>query len=53
MTEPVTCDDCIHFRRDTINPPAGLGFCELRKIAQYPMAPHYCRQREPDDEASE
>lgn len=51
MTEPVTCEDCIHFRRDAINPSAGLGWCELRKVSRYPMQPHWCRQREVDDDA--
>ena len=49
MTEPVTCDDCIHFRRDEINPAAGLGFCPLRKVSRYPEQPHYCGQREVED----
>jgi|SRR6185312_5905289 len=51
MTEPVTCEDCIHFRRDVINPSAGLGWCELRKVSRYPMQPHWCRQREVEDDA--
>lgn len=46
MADPVTCAGCIHFRRDDINPPAGLGWCQLRKVSRYPMQPHYCRQRE-------
>lgn len=50
MTEPVTCAECIHFRRDEINPAAGLGFCELRRIAKYPGELHYCRQREVEDD---
>jgi len=53
MTDPGTCADCIHFRRDVINPSTGLGWCELRKVSRYPMQPHYCKQRETDDEAEE
>lgn len=49
MTDPITCADCIHFRRDEINPAAGLGFCELRKVSHYPDAPHYCRWHEAED----
>lgn len=45
----VQCEACIHFRPDEINPVAGLGWCELRKIARYPAAPHYCRQYEAAD----
>ena len=50
MTEPVTCELCVHFRRDAINPVTGLGFCTLRKVAKYPMEPHYCRQFEGEDD---
>lgn len=50
MTEPTTCAECIHFRRDEINPIAGLGWCPLRKVSRYPEQPHYCRQREVDGE---
>jgi hypothetical protein len=52
MTDPITCANCIHFRRDEINPVEGLGWCVLRKIVNYPDAPHYCRQREVDVEAA-
>lgn len=51
MTAPVTCTDCQHFRRDAINPPDGLGWCTLRKVSRYPMQPHYCRQREVENDA--
>lgn len=51
MTDPITCADCVHFRRDEINPPAGLGWCELRKVTRYPMQPHYCRQRQVEDDS--
>jgi len=50
MTEPVTCSECIHFRRDEINPVAGLGWCPLRKVSRYPEQLHYCRQREVEDD---
>lgn len=49
MTEPVTCADCRYFRPDAQNPPAGLGWCELRKVSRYPMQPHWCRQRESEE----
>lgn len=51
MTEPVTCDECIWFRRDDINPKDGLGWCALRNVSRYPMAPHYCRQRRVEDDS--
>ena len=44
------CAGCRHFRRDEINPAAGLGFCELRKVSRYPEQLHYCRQREVEDD---
>lgn len=50
MADHVTCADCRYFRRDEINPPAGLGFCPLRKVSRYPEQPHYCRQREAESE---
>jgi hypothetical protein len=50
MADPVSCAACIHFRRDEINPVQGLGWCALRKIVNYPVAPHYCRQREVEQE---
>lgn len=50
MTDPVTCNECRHFQRDEINPAEGLGFCPLRRVSKYPMAPHYCRQRKVDDD---
>ena len=53
MTATVTCEDCRYFRRDDINPEVGLGFCTLRKFAKYPLAPHYCRQREAQDDGSD
>ena len=49
MTEPVTCAECIHFRHDEINPPAGLGWCPPRKVSRYPEQLHYCKQREEED----
>lgn len=52
MTEPVTCADCIHFRRDEINPAAGLGWCPLRKVSRYPEQVHWCRQREEETETA-
>lgn len=46
MTEPVTCEACIHFRRADINPEAGIGVCTLKHVGVYPLAPRYCRQRQ-------
>ena len=45
----ITCNTCRYFRPDDINPPAGLGWCPLRKVARYPEQPHYCKQREDED----
>ncbi|HEX7648519.1 MAG TPA: hypothetical protein VF450_14025 [Noviherbaspirillum sp.] len=43
----VTCDDCKHFVRDKINPPAGVGHCGHPKRKEfatfYPMERHLCR----------
>lgn len=52
VSAPVSCADCLHFRRDEINPVEGLGWCDLRKVTRYPMQPHYCRQREVEAEAA-
>ena len=49
MSESVTCAECTQYRRDEINPAAGLGFCELRKVSRYPGQLHYCKQREVED----
>ena len=46
MTATVTCEDCRYFRRDDINPQAGIGVCELKHFGVYPLAPRYCRQHE-------
>lgn len=46
----VTCEGCRYFRPDAVNPPAGLGWCELRKVSRYPMQPHYCKQREGEND---
>ena len=43
-------DICTHFRHDEINPPAGLGWCPLRKVSRYPGQPHYCKQREEEED---
>lgn len=37
----VTCDECVWF-----NPYAGLGSCSKGHGPKYPLAPHYCRERE-------
>lgn len=41
---PTTCADCIHFRRDEINPVAGMGECMNEPSHGYwhPMAAHRC-----------
>ena len=49
----VTCDECRYLRRDDINPATGLGWCDLRKVAKFPLEPHYCRQREVEDDATD
>lgn len=47
----ITCDDCKHFVRDKINPPAGVGHCGHPKRVEltcfYPMEQHRCRAHEP------
>jgi hypothetical protein len=50
MTEPVTCAACQHFQPGKINPEAGMGLCTKKRIGMYPNAPHYCRQREVEDD---
>lgn len=47
-----TCEGCRHFQPDAINPVSGLGWCELRKVARYPMQEHWCRRREVEPEAA-
>lgn len=44
----ITCELCIYFRPDRINPAAGLGTCThpARDDAWFPNAPHFCRHRE-------
>lgn len=41
-----TCEHCIHYRPDPINPPAGMGQCQKGNGYWHPMAPHLCKQRE-------
>lgn len=41
-----TCERCIHYRPDAINPPAGMGSCAHSLGYWHPMAPHFCRERE-------
>lgn len=48
MSEPVTCEDCVHFRRDAINPAMGLGWCELCRVSRYPMQPRWCADHTPE-----
>lgn len=47
----ITCDDCKHFVRDRINPPAGIGTCghpkRKEQVGFYPMEKHLCRAHEP------
>lgn len=44
----VTCADCLHFQRDTVNPSAGIGACALglpyrrAEVGRYPMARREC-----------
>lgn len=41
-----TCERCVHFRPDPINPAAGMGSCDRGQGMWHPMAPHLCRERE-------
>jgi len=43
-----TCETCTHYRRDPINPPAGLGSCGHRNqhLARYPAQQHHCKDHE-------
>jgi hypothetical protein len=43
------CKNCIHYRPDPINPPAGMGQCQQGHGYWHPSAPHLCR----DEEVSE
>jgi hypothetical protein len=51
----ITCERCIHFQRDRINPIAGIGTClhPARDEAWYPSAPHFCRHHEEQDDTAE
>jgi hypothetical protein len=42
----VTCQHCIHFRPNAINPVAGMGSCAKGNGMWHPAAPHLCKQRE-------
>ena len=50
---PTTCADCIHFRRDEINPAAGMGECMNEPSHGYwhPMAAHRCGDHSTKDGA--
>ncbi len=39
----VACGDCRHYLPDTVNPPAGIGGCELGHAGQWPMKLHRCK----------
>lgn len=41
----ITCDQCRHFRRDTVNPVSGMGRClhDARHGYFYPDQKHHCR----------
>ncbi|SEJ55486.1 hypothetical protein [Frateuria terrea] len=42
-----TCERCVHFRPDPINPEAGMGSCAKGNGYWHPSAPHLCKQHEP------
>jgi hypothetical protein len=39
---PPSCARCAHFRRDHINPEAGMGACALGLGYHYPTERHWC-----------
>ena len=52
----VTCGTCQHFRRNIVNPAAGLGHCQIEAPASrrpptlWPDGRHRCTDWQPDDE---
>ncbi|NII73242.1 hypothetical protein FHW84_001811 [Dyella sp. SG562] len=42
----ITCETCRHYRRDPVNPPAGLGSCAKQHLPRYPAQKHHCRDHE-------
>lgn len=41
-----TCQHCIHYQRNRLNPEAGLGSCRLGLVSRYPNERHSCRKGE-------
>jgi hypothetical protein len=46
VREPVQCLGCRYRVPDPINPPAGIGRCEISEAARFPRELHHCDQRE-------